>query len=273
MAPVLGTPKASLEAACRPYTSPWAHRNSRQTPRGLPSPSALPKVAGARNARNANAQEKEEEPCSDWSIDAAFGDAIKRAEKEGQLDGVNIFAAAPKLTFQGTAPGLQAPHGRCSGFVLPDEDTHRLDGCLTKDYFQRPAWNKSTFAPKAKEEDPRSLETMARDDRAEIISSSLADMKRRESIIAAVSESRRGSVVADSRRGSLIERRNSRLGEDGIQRRLSGELISESRRASDSRPSTTSGMQTVRRSITGETKGLFPFAPLVPHTPGNNGRI
>lgn len=108
-----------------------------------------------------------------WSFEEAFGDALHQAQAEG----VDVFAAAPPLTYRqtathGTSPKLQAPHTRSSGLVKEESYMARLDGCLTRDFFERPAWNTSTL-PRKEPEDLRSHETMARDLRFETMSSQL----------------------------------------------------------------------------------------------------
>lgn len=123
-----------------------------------------------------------------WSIDEAFGDVFRRASDEG----VNVFAVAPEASYRQTAtttapnaPKLQAPHMKSSGLVKEESDVTRLDGCLTRDFFQRPAWNRSTL-PKRQPEDLRSLETMSRNLRHEAMESSLRhDDAGRTSVIAA----------------------------------------------------------------------------------------
>lgn len=109
---------------------------------------------------------------STWASEQAFRDTLQRARDEG----VNIFAAAPLPSYrqsasrQGGTPKLEAPHIPSTGVVMEDCDMHRLDSCLTRDYFQRPAWNMSTL-PRRLPEDTRSLETIARERRAEAMSS------------------------------------------------------------------------------------------------------
>lgn len=103
---------------------------------------------------------------SQWSIDEAFGDALRQAEDEG----VDLFAPAPTPTFRQSAqedrkPTLRSPCVPSSGLVLQDKDVHRLDQSLTRDYFERPSWNASTL-PKKRPEDLRTLETIAREKRA-----------------------------------------------------------------------------------------------------------
>lgn len=101
-----------------------------------------------------------------WSFDEAFGDVFQQAQEQG----VDVFAAAPQPTYRQTAtePKLQSPHLRSSGLVKEESYMARLDGCLTRDFFQRPAWNTSTL-PQREPEDLRRdvLETMARDMRLE----------------------------------------------------------------------------------------------------------
>jgi len=108
-----------------------------------------------------------------WSLEEAFGDVFHQAQAEG----VDVFAAAPQPSYrqtatQGTSPKLQAPHMRSSGLVKEEPYMARLDGCLTRDFFERPAWNTSTL-PRKEPEDLRSLETMGRDLRFETMNSQL----------------------------------------------------------------------------------------------------
>mmetsp|Transcript_14970 Transcript_14970/g.24655 ORF Transcript_14970/g.24655 Transcript_14970/m.24655 type:complete len:211 (-) Transcript_14970:158-790(-) len=98
---------------------------------------------------------------ADDGVEAEPFDAAKRRARD---EGLDLYVPAPQPTYRATACGLAAPHGHSSGMVRMDSETQRLDSCLTRDYFLRPSWNRSTL-PQKKVEDLRSLETIARDDR------------------------------------------------------------------------------------------------------------
>lgn len=143
------------------------------------SPSTAPHSARSGRSSRSSARGSCSQPYRSWgqgpkwSFEEAFGDVFHRAQAEG----VDVFAAAPQPSYrqtatQGTSPKLQAPHTRSSGLVKEESYMARLDGCLTRDFFERPAWNTSTL-PRKEPEDLRGLETMARDLRCETMNSQL----------------------------------------------------------------------------------------------------
>mmetsp|Transcript_7120 Transcript_7120/g.11381 ORF Transcript_7120/g.11381 Transcript_7120/m.11381 type:complete len:328 (-) Transcript_7120:175-1158(-) len=120
----------------------------------------------ARSTRPDSVQSTADSQWSSLCIDEAFSRTLQQAEDEG----VDIFAQAPTPTYRQCAqedkhPKLCAPHTPSSGRVLQESEVRRVDGCLTRDYFERPSWNTSTL-PKKRNEDGRSLETIAREKRA-----------------------------------------------------------------------------------------------------------
>jgi len=127
----------------------------------------------ARDRRYFSSQE------DDWNIAEAFRATLDRARDEG----VDVFAKAKMPSFRqsarkGHAPKLKAPHIKGSGVTCYLEaDIARLDICLTRDYFLRPAWNKSTLPVcEAPEVGRISLEAIAREARVEVV----RDLLRRE---------------------------------------------------------------------------------------------
>lgn len=97
-----------------------------------------------------------------------FDEALQRAREEG----LDIFAAAPELLYRATTPRLAPVHLKGTGMVQTPSSAKRLDACLTSDYFQRPDWNVST-APSQGREDARTLETMARQLRGQVMTDCL----------------------------------------------------------------------------------------------------
>mmetsp|Transcript_104603 Transcript_104603/g.207717 ORF Transcript_104603/g.207717 Transcript_104603/m.207717 type:complete len:200 (-) Transcript_104603:358-957(-) len=118
------------------------------------------------------------ETCANMEIEAgnchpstgpSFSSTIRKAEEEG----INLYVQAPTPTFRETALGLHPPHGCATGFVQHIKDARRLDSLLARDFFSRPAWDKSTLPVKG-QEDRRTLETISRQQRERMVSRELA---------------------------------------------------------------------------------------------------
>lgn len=163
-----------------PKASPWT------SPRPSPPPSP-PRPLSPRapqmesfSACGESASDARSQAVPHWSFGEAFGEALRRARDEG----VDLYAAAPQPLFMcsarsGSKPKLQAPHMKATGCVREESDICRLDACLTRDYFARPAWNTSTLPYRAPE-DHRSLESIARDMRVSAMRSYLRPNEGRE---------------------------------------------------------------------------------------------
>mmetsp|Transcript_61839 Transcript_61839/g.109826 ORF Transcript_61839/g.109826 Transcript_61839/m.109826 type:complete len:264 (-) Transcript_61839:241-1032(-) len=152
---------------------------------GLASPNQKAKkyYAGQSDSPSKGDARKGKVKGSDEDADMAryFDAAMHKAKVEG----LDLFAAAPQPSFRSVTPLLVNPHGRVSGMVqsLTPNRASRINSCLPPDYFERPAWKKSTvpapFTPWSawgvkSEEDRRSLETVARQRRCNVIDGSLA---------------------------------------------------------------------------------------------------
>lgn len=99
-----------------------------------------------------------------------FNDTLQRAREEG----LDIFAPAPQLTYSDMTRQLHPQHWRGTGMVQTPVDSRRLDGVLASDFFQRPAWNTSVL-PERRQEDLRSLETIARQRRRKVMTTFLRE--------------------------------------------------------------------------------------------------
>eukprot|EP00439_Symbiodinium_sp_Y106_P006423 s2630_g1.t1 len=144
-------------------------------------------------------------------VDAAHPDGAN-------VEGLNLFARAP------SAPVAPAPAAPSPVSAVPQSQgtffrPSSVDGCLAKDFFERPRWNRSTV-PKpgssegirvkhtrqtawgAENEDRRSLEAQARDLRVKVTSAELARCLRADVPWDAVIAPGLGSRSRPSSRGA-----------------------------------------------------------------------
>mmetsp|Transcript_13985 Transcript_13985/g.33363 ORF Transcript_13985/g.33363 Transcript_13985/m.33363 type:complete len:179 (-) Transcript_13985:58-594(-) len=137
---------------------------------------------------------------------------------KANVEGLNLFARAP------SAPVAPAPAAPSPVSAVPQSQgtffrPSSVDGCLAKDFFERPRWNRSTV-PKpgssegirvkhtrqtawgAENEDRRSLEAQARDLRVKVTSAELARCLRADVPWDAVIAPGLGSRSRPSSRGA-----------------------------------------------------------------------
>lgn len=161
------------------------HQQQRQHPelkKGARQPSSATGASQSYSDNTAGDAHAEE----DAEVARYFNNSLQRAKAEG----IDLFASAPTPSFRSVTPLLQHPHGRATGMVQPQVDAARLNDCLTKDYFERKSWSRSTVAspnlwikasaweipPGALKPniDRRSLETMAHHRRVYVMEDQLA---------------------------------------------------------------------------------------------------
>jgi len=113
--------------------------------------------------------------------DDCFGEDFEDAARRAQEDGVDLFASAPIPTFCSTAgERLHPPHGRGSGMIYTEIESRRLSTCLAQDYFAKPCWDKSMLVPRDNDVDYRSLETVAREQREEVMEDYLRRARKKD---------------------------------------------------------------------------------------------